>query len=66
MIGDIYLTPFNQIVVVNIGRFIAAMAVDMYLRGRKSSKVDWIHTREETNISLHTQKDPMEMLIAML
>jgi len=42
-IGDIRNTPFKQVVVAAADGCIAAMAIDKYLKGRKSVRVDWIH-----------------------
>jgi len=42
-IGDIRNTPFKHIVVAASDGCIAAMAIDKYLKGRKSLRVDWIH-----------------------
>jgi len=42
-IGDIRNTPFKQVVVAAADGCIAAMAIDKYLKGRKSIRVDWIH-----------------------
>jgi len=42
-IGDIRNTPFKQVVVAAADGCIAAMAIDKYLKRRKSYKVDWIH-----------------------
>uniref|UniRef100_A0A7S1BMW2 FAD/NAD(P)-binding domain-containing protein n=1 Tax=Corethron hystrix TaxID=216773 RepID=A0A7S1BMW2_9STRA len=42
-IGDIRNTPFKQVVVAAADGCIAAMAIDKYLKGRKSIKVDWVH-----------------------
>eukprot|EP00419_Tripos_fusus_P022826 CAMPEP_0172715698 /NCGR_PEP_ID=MMETSP1074-20121228/67697_1 /TAXON_ID=2916 /ORGANISM="Ceratium fusus, Strain PA161109" /LENGTH=392 /DNA_ID=CAMNT_0013540303 /DNA_START=28 /DNA_END=1206 /DNA_ORIENTATION=+ len=42
-IGDIRNTPFKQVVVAASDGCIAAMAIDRYLSGRKSMKVDWAH-----------------------
>ncbi|GMI35340.1 hypothetical protein TeGR_g11869, partial [Tetraparma gracilis] len=46
-IGDIRNTPFKQVVVAASDGCIAAMAIDKYLKGRKSFKVDWIHDLPE-------------------
>mmetsp|Transcript_48272 Transcript_48272/g.58235 ORF Transcript_48272/g.58235 Transcript_48272/m.58235 type:complete len:384 (-) Transcript_48272:458-1609(-) len=42
-IGDIRNTPFKQVVVAASDGCIAAMAIDRYLKGRKTVRVDWIH-----------------------
>ena len=42
-IGDIRNTPFKQVVVAASDGCIAAMAIDRYLKGRKTIRVDWIH-----------------------
>jgi len=42
-IGDIRNTPYKQVVVAASDGCVAAMAIDRYLKGRKSVKVDWIH-----------------------
>lgn len=43
-IGDIRNTPFKQAVVAAGDGCIAAMAIDRYLKSRKSIKPDWDHT----------------------
>jgi len=43
-IGDIRNTPFKQVVVAASDGCIAAMSLDRYLKGRKTVRVDWIHT----------------------
>merc|ERR1712070_24286 len=43
-IGDIRNTPFKQVVVAASDGCIAAMAIDRYLKGRKTIRVDWIHS----------------------
>ena len=43
-IGDIRNTPYKQVVVAASDGCIAAMALEKYLKGRKSVKVDWNHT----------------------
>jgi len=42
-IGDIRNTPFKQVVVAASDGCIAAMAIDRYLSGRQTMKVDWVH-----------------------
>lgn len=42
-IGDIRNTAYKQVVVAASDGCIAAMAVDKFLKGRKTIKVDWIH-----------------------
>jgi len=42
-IGDIRNTPFKQVVVAASDGCMAAMAIDRYLKGRRSIKVDWVH-----------------------
>lgn len=42
-IGDIRNTPYKQVVVAASDGCIAAMAIDRYLKGRKTIKVDWHH-----------------------
>jgi len=42
-IGDIRNTPYKQVVVAASDGCIAAMAIDRYLSGRKTMKVDWVH-----------------------
>ena len=42
-IGDIRNTPFKQVVVAASDGCIAAMAIDKYLKKRKSVRVDWVH-----------------------
>uniref|UniRef100_A0A7S2VXY7 FAD/NAD(P)-binding domain-containing protein n=2 Tax=Eucampia antarctica TaxID=49252 RepID=A0A7S2VXY7_9STRA len=42
-IGDIRNTPYKQVVVAASDGCISAMAIDKYLKGRKSIRVDWIH-----------------------
>lgn len=42
-IGDIRNTPFKQVVVAASDGCVAAMAIDRYLSGRKTLKVDWVH-----------------------
>lgn len=42
-IGDIRDTPYKQAVGAASDGCIAAMAIDRYLRGRKSVRVDWVH-----------------------
>jgi len=43
-IGDIRNTPFKQVVVAASDGCIAAMSLDRYLKGRKTVRVDWIHS----------------------
>jgi len=43
-IGDIRNTPFKQVVVAASDGCIAAMSIDRYLKGRKTVRVDWIHS----------------------
>ena len=42
-IGDIRNTVYKQVVVAASDGCVAAMAIDKYLKGRKTVKVDWIH-----------------------
>uniref|UniRef100_A0A7S3DU27 FAD/NAD(P)-binding domain-containing protein n=1 Tax=Entomoneis paludosa TaxID=265537 RepID=A0A7S3DU27_9STRA len=42
-IGDIRNTAYKQVVVAAADGCIAAMAIDKFLKGRKTVKVDWIH-----------------------
>ena len=42
-IGDIRNTVSKQVVVAASDGCIAAMAIDKYLKGRKTVKVDWVH-----------------------
>ena len=43
-IGDIRNTPYKQVVVAAADGCIAAMAIDKYLKGRKTVRVDWVHS----------------------
>ena len=43
-IGDIRNTPYKQVVVAASDGCVAAMSIDRYLKGRKTVRVDWIHS----------------------
>ena len=43
-ISDIRNTPYKQVEVAASDGCVAAMSIDRYLKGRKTVRVDWIHS----------------------